>query len=383
MVWFEDHMPVMAMLAMQLAASAAPLAIRAALLQGMNARVYIVYRQVIATLAIAPIAYFLEGFTVSQNLYIQGLYLTTSSIASAMNNLVPAITFLMAVFARVFKDGQETFALLRVLSTTRVFKDGQETFALLRALRINLELQVAMVEPGRVERRSEKVDIRSFRSVAKIIGTVVCVIGATSMALLKGPKLLNTDIRPANTILHSGIENWIMGCLLLFGSTCCSSLWFIIQVPILARYPNQLSFTAWSCFLSTVQSAIVTLFLEQDPRTWNFHSPLELWSCFYSGILGSSVSIFVNAWCISRRGPLFCAMFNPLNTVVVLIIGCLFLNEELYTGSLAGSIMVVIGLYVVLWGKAKDTKDVEGDMNTNPRIHSGGIAKVMTEPHSG
>ncbi|KAF8389301.1 hypothetical protein HHK36_025994 [Tetracentron sinense] len=326
MVCFEDHMPVMAMLAMQLAISGVPIVVRAALLQGMNARVHI------------------EDITVGQNMYIQGLYLTTSSIASAMNNLVPAITFLMAAFARL-----------------------------------------------------EKIDI-SFRSIAKIIGTVVCVIGAASIALLKGPKLLNSEIRAPkpNMILHSGMENWIMGCLLLFGSTCCSSLWFIMQVPIVASYPKQLSLSAWICFLSTVQSAIVTLFLEQDPKTWNFHSPLELWSCLYAGILGSSVSFFVNAWCISQRGPLFCAMFNPLNTVIVLIIGCLFLNEELYTGSLVGSIMVVIGLYIVLWGKAKDTKDIEGDKNTDPRIDSGGTAEVVTvespekscktdntEPHSG
>lgn len=41
--------------------------------------------------------------------------------------------------------------------------------------------------------RMEIVDIRSFRSIAKIVGTVMPVSGATSIALLKGQKLLNTE----------------------------------------------------------------------------------------------------------------------------------------------------------------------------------------------
>lgn len=68
--------------------------------------------------------------------------------------------------------------------------------------------------------RLEKVDIRTLRSIAKIIGTVLCVGGAVSMVLLRGPKLLNS----------SGGENWLVGSFLLFGSSCCWSFWIIFQV---------------------------------------------------------------------------------------------------------------------------------------------------------
>ncbi|KAF4395145.1 hypothetical protein G4B88_018015 [Cannabis sativa] len=71
------------------------LSTRAALLQGMSPSVFVVYRQALATLVIAPLAYF-TSVAIKENIYFQGLLLSSSSMASAMANLVPAITFLIA-----------------------------------------------------------------------------------------------------------------------------------------------------------------------------------------------------------------------------------------------------------------------------------------------
>ncbi|PON56061.1 WAT1-related protein [Parasponia andersonii] len=92
---------------------------RAAILRGMSPRVYVVYRQTVATILIAPVVCFsrwknpnktslglkgfcliflnsLIGITTNHNAFIQGLKLSSSSIATAMTNLMPAITFVMA-----------------------------------------------------------------------------------------------------------------------------------------------------------------------------------------------------------------------------------------------------------------------------------------------
>lgn len=57
------------------------------------------------------------------------------------------------------------------------------------------------------------------------------------MALLKGPKLLNAEFLPSKSVLFiPGIDNWLLGCLLLLGSSFFWSLWMILQVfalPIL------------------------------------------------------------------------------------------------------------------------------------------------------
>ncbi|KAL7228041.1 hypothetical protein ACSBR1_022837 [Camellia fascicularis] len=125
------------------------------------------------------------------------------------------------------------------------------------------------------------------------------------------------------------------------------------------------------CFMASLQSATIALFFGQDLKAWTLHSYLELACCFYAGIIGSAVSFFVQAWCISRRGPLFCAMFSPLATVIVTIFASIFLHEEIYTGSLIGAVCVIVGLYVVLWGKAKDLEELpksQNDQATNVQI---------------
>ncbi|KAL5773035.1 hypothetical protein ACOSP7_012652 [Xanthoceras sorbifolium] len=318
----RDLKPAMAMLGLQLCFSVVSLSTRASLLQGMSPRVFVVYRQAIATLVIAPIAYFsrrkstgfsiglrsfsliflasLIGVTVNQNMCNEGLYLASSTMGSAMSNLVPAITFLMAAIVGL-----------------------------------------------------EKINIGSLRSTAKISGTVLYVVGAICMALLKDGD-------------HDD-HTWLLGCLLLFGSSSCWSLWLVLQVPVSAYYPDHLSLSAWMLLFASIQSATVAYFLEPNPESWILHTKIEFISCFFSGIV-SGLQFFIQAWCMSRRGPLFSAMFNRLCTVITTILAALFLHEKIYTGSLTGAIGVIIGLYIVLWGKAGETLSIKEETDPNIRI---------------
>ncbi|CAN6725440.1 unnamed protein product [Malus baccata var. baccata] len=58
-------------------------------------------------------------------------------------------------------------------------------------------------------------------------------------------------------------------------------------------------------------------------------------------------------------------MFTPLCTVITTIVAAVFLHEELYLGSLVGGVAVVIGLYIVLWGKAKDQQKTKQETDPN------------------
>lgn len=331
---FEGYKPTIVMILLQFMYAAITLCTRATLVQGLSVRVFVVYRQIIAFLLIAPIAFgprrktgssiclgwksfcliflaALIGVTINQNIYFSGLYYSSSSIASATGNLVPAFTFLMAWVMGL-----------------------------------------------------EKVQIKNLRSIAKVIGTILCVAGAVAMALVRGPKLLNSEFIPTNGLLlilgkenNENLDsNWILGVILLIASAICWSFWLIMQVTISSNCPDHLSLTAWLCLFAAIQSGLATIFIEPDINTWKITSSLELISCLYTGF-SSAVSFFGQAWCISKRGPLFSAMFNPLCTIIVTIFASTFMQEEMYTGSLVGSLAVIFGLYVVLWGKAKDKKE--------------------------
>lgn len=49
-----------------------------------------------------------------------------------------------------------------------------------------------------------------------------------------------------------------------------------------ASYPDYVSLSAWMCFLSTLQAAALTFFLESDLTRWIPNSKLELACIIYT-----------------------------------------------------------------------------------------------------
>ena len=81
--------------------------------------------------------------------------------------------------------------------------------------------------------RLEKVNVKKIRSLAKIIGTAITVIGAMVMTLYKGPII---DFIKSGGATHHGTtsesadKHWITGTIMLLGSICSWSSFFILQV---------------------------------------------------------------------------------------------------------------------------------------------------------
>ncbi|KAI3849106.1 hypothetical protein MKW98_029031 [Papaver atlanticum] len=112
----------MAMLALQFGYAGFHVVSRFALNMGISKIVFPVYRNIIALILLVPFAYFLEkkdrpaltgslllqffflaliGITANQGFYLLGLDHTSPTFASAIQNSVPALTFLMAVALRI------------------------------------------------------------------------------------------------------------------------------------------------------------------------------------------------------------------------------------------------------------------------------------------
>lgn len=78
--------------------------------------------------------------------------------------------------------------------------------------------------------RLEKMEIRSKRSMAKVFGTIICVAGAISMALFKGPKLMSTNSPTIISSIYASGDEWKLGCFFLLCSSSCWAIWLILQV---------------------------------------------------------------------------------------------------------------------------------------------------------
>jgi hypothetical protein len=72
------------------------------------------------------------------------------------------------------------------------------------------------------------------------------------------------------------------------------------------------------------------------------------------GFIASGVAFAVQIWCIDRGGPVFVAVYQPVQTLVVAIMASLTLGEKFYLGGIIGAVLIVAGLYLVLWGKSQE-----------------------------
>ncbi|KAJ9187991.1 hypothetical protein P3X46_003395 [Hevea brasiliensis] len=203
--------------------------------------------------------------------------------------------------------------------------------------------------------RMEKVDWRTFTTLAKSMGTIVSIGGAFILTYYKGPPIWMTRF-PLNSSpqLFVQLSNWVIGGLLLAVDCVMTSAWIIIQALILKKYPAELIVVFFYCFFVTILSAIVCLVVERDPFAWSLKPNMRLAAVLYSGVFGSAFQVGIVTWCLQQTGPVFVSMFKPLGIVIAAVAGVIFLGDTLYLGSMVGAIVIVIGFYAVMWGKAKE-----------------------------
>ncbi|RZR75343.1 hypothetical protein BHM03_00055212 [Ensete ventricosum] len=137
-------------------------------------------------------------------------------------------------------------------------------------------------------------------------------------------------------------KNWTLGCLFLIGHCLSWSGWLVLQAPVLKKYPARLSVTSCTCFFGVIQFLVIAAFIERDADAWIFHSGGELFTILYA------------IWCIDRGGPVFVAVYQPVQTLVVAIMASIALGEQFYLGGIIGAAFIVAGLYLVLWGKSEE-----------------------------
>ncbi|MBA0551106.1 hypothetical protein Golob_022003 [Gossypium lobatum] len=299
---------------------------------GMSLRIIVAYRFLFATAVMVPLALLVErerpkltwtillqaflcallGGTLAQNLYIESMALTSATFVSAMANLTPAITFIMAIIMGL-----------------------------------------------------EKLGFRTMAGRAKVLGTVIGISGAMLLTFYKGLQINMGSTHFHPLLSHGPISSnapstnhHLLGALLALTSCISYSLWLNIQAKMSENYPCYYSSTALICIIGTIQAVVFALCMEKDMSQWKLGWNIRLLTVAYSGILASGLVFSLVSWCVRMKGPLYVSVFSPLMVVLVALAGSLFLEEKLYLGSIIGAVLIVMGLYVVLWGKGKETKVV-------------------------
>ncbi|CAL5097391.1 unnamed protein product [Urochloa decumbens] len=253
--------------------------------------------------------YALVGNAVSMSLYNASLRYTSATVASAMCNSIPAITFFLALLMRM-----------------------------------------------------EVIKMRSSSGMAKIAGITLCLAGALVIALYTGQSLspLNRHrVLSGHGDKKQGAEHvskgvWIMGTFLMLLSCVAWALWIVFQGVLLKEDPNKLLATLIQCVFGAIQSGVVAVVVERGhPSRWKLGLDVSLLAVAYSGIVGTGICFYLQTWCVGMKGPVFLAMWNPMSLMLTVLCSSL-LGETVHLGSILGGILLVGGLYCVLWGKNKE-----------------------------
>ncbi|CAH8363379.1 unnamed protein product [Eruca vesicaria subsp. sativa] len=326
----ESAKPYFAMICLQFGYAGMNLVTKVVLDRGMSHFVLVAYRNSFATAAIAPFALLSErkvrpkmtfpifmqifvlallGPVIDQNLYYAGLKLTSPTFAGAVTNIVPVLTFIISIICRM-----------------------------------------------------EKVEMRKVRFQAKVVGTLVIVVGAMLMILFKSPLinfLQSHLIREASS--PSG-EDYLKATVFLLIASFSWACFFVLQAATLKRYSSHISLSTMVCFMGTLQSTALAFVIEPNLSAWNIAFDMNLLASAYAGIMSSSIAYYVQGMMTRQKGAVFVTAFNPLIVIIVSIISFLILGQRLYLGGVLGMVILMVGVCVVLWGKEGDEEENSEDM---------------------
>ncbi|TVU18386.1 hypothetical protein EJB05_34481 [Eragrostis curvula] len=205
--------------------------------------------------------------------------------------------------------------------------------------------------------RMESIKLKSSSGVAKAAGVTLCLAGVLVIALYTGPSLKPLIhhhvffVGHKQAAQHVSMGQWIAGTFAMLLACITWSLWIVFQGLLLREYPNKLLATLIQCLFGTMQSCLVAVVIERDhPSRWKLGLDLSLLAVLYSGIVGTGVCFFLQTWCVDMKGPVFLAMWNPLSLLLTVLCSSL-LGDTTRLGSVLGGILLIGGLYSVLWGK--------------------------------
>lgn len=144
----------------------------------------------------------------------------------------------------------------------------------------------------KIDNRIEQVRLNRKDGLAKVAGTIFCVIGATVITLYKGPTIYSptNDNMKTTMMVDFGTmslgdakgKNWTLGCVYLIGHCLSWSGWLVFQAPVLKKYPARLSVTSYTCFFGLLQFLFIALLAERNSQAWIFHSGGEAFTILYA-----------------------------------------------------------------------------------------------------
>ncbi|KAF6155625.1 hypothetical protein GIB67_034720, partial [Kingdonia uniflora] len=283
--------------------------------RGVNGPVFVLYEHSLSTILLSALAFVFE------------------------RRKRPAFTFYILRWAFLLGFLQITLCQLLLTSSLRYIS---ATF-----LSTALNTTPAVVFVLAVIFRQEVFTVCTINGQAKLWRIALSFLGAIVTLLYPGPEVLG---------LAGLNKNHLAGVLMVICGILATSTWIILVERVSAKYPAKMCLAAMMTLFGTLQVAIVAIVTEREASSWELHldGSFELLAIVYGGIVVTGVTYYAQTWCIHKKGPVFASAFSPLLIVFSFLLETVFLGKAAHLCSIVGAVLVVVGLYLILWAKAGD-----------------------------
>ncbi|EYU29712.1 hypothetical protein MIMGU_mgv11b0165802mg, partial [Erythranthe guttata] len=175
--WIQSSLPFVGMTSAVVALAVNMIISKMAMSEGTSFYILSVYSNGFATLILFPTAFLFHRCFAEIGSYA-GINYSSPTLGTAMLNLVPAFTYILAIIFWM-----------------------------------------------------EEVNLRTLTTISKSIGTVVSISGAFIVTFYKGPALLNIPLtsEPSTQLYLPVAQNWIVGGFLLACASFLTASWCILQ----------------------------------------------------------------------------------------------------------------------------------------------------------
>ncbi|KAL1198261.1 WAT1-related protein [Cardamine amara subsp. amara] len=342
---WEDMKGVIAMVLVQFMFAGMFILFKITANDGMSLKVLVAYRLIFATLFMLPLALifqrdkrpkftwrllllsFVSGFlggAIPNILYLPGLVLTSATFTTAASIINPLITLVLGLLFRM-----------------------------------------------------ETLRLKTNEGRAKLVGTLLGAGGAFVLVFYKGFEIhiwsTHIDLLKSSNASESHAQATtnhhlsVLGVLMVLGSNVSFSLWLLLQAKVGKEFGGLHWNTTLMNGVGSLVCVIVALCSDHEWKQWRLGWDINLLTTFYSGVVVSGLVVPLMAWCAERKGPLFVTVFSPLRLVIVALVGSFALEEPLHLGCIIGAVIMVGGVYLVVWCKMKETKS---DSTTSDHIET-------------
>ncbi|VAH99669.1 unnamed protein product [Triticum turgidum subsp. durum] len=328
--------PVVVMVFLNAIAAVMVSLVKVAMNGGLDPLVLVTLQQLTAAVFLGPIAYLREGKARPRmTLEIFAYLFASAALGAALRQymIFVALRYTTATFVTAFSNVAPVLTFLLAAAT-----------------------------------RSESLKLGTATGAAKLAGTLVSLAGAMVLTFYRGVPLTHAHHHSAGQPHYGSAPSpagagdpgagrrWTLGTVAILGNCVCLSCWFLLHGRLARKYPYVYSCNAFMSTFSFLQVAAVGLCAHRSLglAAWLVTSKFQILTILYAGVVGCGVSFVLLTWCIEKRGPVFVAAFVPVVQIIVSVMDFTVLHETLYLGSVLGSVLVIGGLYLLLWGKRQE-----------------------------